>query len=142
MKLNLLCGIPALLIPYAPMACSPSRAAAPTAVEGASIPDAGEPGLDAATAGRRFLLASSGVQFVTGADTGLRITPADLAQDVDVVAIHQEFYGIPWEAFEVGTPSGSPAWQCRNPVLMSRLNSLPRFDRAVNVRPAHQVHIQ
>jgi hypothetical protein len=28
------------------------------------------------------------------------VTPAEVALDADVVAIHQEFYGVPWAAFE------------------------------------------
>jgi hypothetical protein len=40
---------------------------------------------------------------------GLQITPADLAQDVDIVEIHQEFYGLPWSGFaDGGTPP--PEW--------------------------------
>jgi hypothetical protein len=34
---------------------------------------------------------------------GLLITPANLSEDVDVVEIHQEFYGLPWDAFRAGT---------------------------------------
>jgi hypothetical protein len=47
-----------------------------------------------------LLLAAGGVQVLTtGADLGLQITPADLATDADVVELHQEFYGVPWDAF-------------------------------------------
>jgi hypothetical protein len=48
-------------------------------------------------------LASGGTQVLTsGPRLGLQITPADLASDVDVIEIHQEFYGVPWDAFAVG----------------------------------------
>lgn len=71
---------------------------------------------------RSYRLASSGSQLVvSGPETGLLLTDADLATDVDVVAVHQEYYGVPWEAFAVGTspPSG---WAAR----MSRLASSAR----------------
>jgi hypothetical protein len=51
------------------------------------------------------LLASSGAQLrVDGERSGLQLTAANLADDADVIAVHQEFYGIPWAAFEAGTP--------------------------------------
>nr|HEX4312987.1 hypothetical protein [Kofleriaceae bacterium] len=54
--------------------------------------------VDAAPA--RPLLASGGVQvLVTGPAIGLQITPADLGSDDDVLEIHQEFYGVPWDQF-------------------------------------------
>jgi hypothetical protein len=31
------------------------------------------------------------------------MTMANLASDVDLVSVHQEFYGVPWQAFEAGT---------------------------------------
>jgi hypothetical protein len=59
---------------------------------------------------RSFRLAASGSQLVvTGPSTGLLLTQADLATDVDVVAIHQEFYGVPWEAFAAGGQP-PPGW--------------------------------
>jgi hypothetical protein len=49
-------------------------------------------------------LAASGTQMViAGSDLGLQITPADLAADTDVIEIHQEFYGVPWDAFLTAT---------------------------------------
>jgi hypothetical protein len=68
--------------------------------DGAGSPDAGDAGPR-----RSFALASGGVQLlVTGPTLGLQITPANLADDDDAIEIHQEFYGIPWAAFEAGTP--------------------------------------
>ena len=68
---------------------------------------------------RTYRLAASGSQLVvTGPSTGLLLTQADLATDVDVVAIHQEFYGVPWEAFAAGDPP-PPGWAG----TMSRLAS-------------------
>jgi hypothetical protein len=71
---------------------------------------------------RTYRLAASGSQLVvTGPSTGLLLTEADLASDVEVVAIHQEFYGVPWEAFAAG---GSPpsGWASQ----MSRLAAAAR----------------
>jgi len=71
---------------------------------------------------RSYRLASSGSQLVvTGAETGLLLTDADLASDVDVVAIHQEYYGVPWDAFAAGDPPPS-VWAGK----MSRLASSAR----------------
>src|ERR1700722_11014187 len=52
---------------------------------------------------RSFFLASGGVQFLVDGGLGLLITPANLTQDADVVEVHQEFYGVPWDAFLAGT---------------------------------------
>ena len=51
---------------------------------------------------RAFALASTGAQIRL--DTGLGLYTNDLATDVDVVAIHQDFYGIPWDEFRTGAP--------------------------------------
>ena len=62
--------------------------------------DAGEP----LTAGQGGRLASAGVQLlVHGPRLGLQLTEADVAQDAAVISMHQEFYGIPWQAFETGS---------------------------------------
>ena len=62
---------------------------------------------------RSYRLAASGTQLVvTGPATGLLLTPADLAQDVEVVAIHQEFYGVPWDAF-AAAEAPPPDWAAR-----------------------------
>jgi hypothetical protein len=54
---------------------------------------------------RRFRLATTGAQLVvTGPALGLQLTPANVAEDSDVMAVHQEFYGVPWDAFEHQTP--------------------------------------
>ncbi|MGH7285168.1 MAG: hypothetical protein ACRELY_26900, partial [Polyangiaceae bacterium] len=67
-----------------------------TSSDSASLTDGGPP--------RSFRLASGGVQLlVSGPALGLQITPADLQTDVDVTEIHQEFYGVPWDAFKNGT---------------------------------------
>jgi hypothetical protein len=46
-----------------------------------------------------------------GAQPLYQLTNADLTTDPDVVAIHEEFYGIPWDEFESGTdpPADGPA---------------------------------
>ena len=46
---------------------------------------------------RPYRLASTGAQL--SPVTGLTLGAADLATDVDVIAIHQDFYGMPWDAF-------------------------------------------
>jgi hypothetical protein len=62
-----------------------------------SPPSPDAPPSDAA---ERTQLAAGGVQLViSGPRLGLQITPADLATDADVIEIHQEFYGVPWDAF-------------------------------------------
>lgn len=89
-------------ISVSPLACSSDDASTPspgdaaidgtTSGDGATIGDGGAP--------RTFRMSSGGVQLlVSGPAIGLQITPADLATDVDIVEIHQEFYGVPWDAF-------------------------------------------
>lgn len=68
----------------------------------ASPPDA--PGPTRPTA-----LASTGAQLLLTPAPGIYLTPANLATDVDVPVIHQEFYGVPWTAFENGT-APPPEW--------------------------------
>ncbi len=66
---------------------------------------------------RHVALASTGAQLlVSGPDLGLQLTDADLAQDADVIAIHQEFYGVPWDAFEANTDP-PPEWTQRMQAL-------------------------
>src|SRR5688572_18190283 len=64
--------------------------------------DAGAPDAEVPDAGptRTFRLASTGAQIRLS--EGLGLFPANLADDVDVVAIHQEFYGLPWDELEAG----------------------------------------
>ncbi|HEX7671767.1 MAG TPA: hypothetical protein VF395_19370 [Polyangiaceae bacterium] len=58
---------------------------------------------------RHFRLATTGAQLVvTGSALGLQLTPANVADDSDVMAVHQEFYGVPWDAFEAETPPPAP----------------------------------
>jgi hypothetical protein len=52
---------------------------------------------------RSFQLALTGTQLRIDPPVGLQLTAADLAADADVVSLHQDFYGLPWEAFEAGT---------------------------------------
>jgi hypothetical protein len=85
------------------------------ALEAAS-PDAGtntppEGGTtDAAPTGRTYRMATTGEQLlVSGSAIGLQLTAADIAKDADVSAIHQEVYGIPWDAFTASTQP-PPEW--------------------------------
>src|SRR5262249_48229872 len=69
----------------------------PSAVDGrpdAPVPDAGP--------ARHFALASAGAQMHL--DTGLGLYALDLQADVDVVAVHQDFYGLPWDELTTGAP--------------------------------------
>ncbi|HEY1554476.1 MAG TPA: hypothetical protein VGF94_06545 [Kofleriaceae bacterium] len=66
---------------------------------GASHSDAAIPGdapPDAVT--RSYRLAATGTQVDPA--TGAYLGDTNLADDVDVIAIHQDFYGVPWTAFE------------------------------------------
>jgi hypothetical protein len=51
---------------------------------------------------RPFLLASTGIVAAPGAAWFFPMTAANLAEDVDVVSVHQDFYGVPWDAFLAG----------------------------------------
>ena len=72
-----------------------------------TVPDSGglDTGIDAsAPAPKRPRLATTGAQLrVTGERLGLQLTRANLSDDTDVFAVHLEFYGIPWAAFENDT---------------------------------------
>jgi hypothetical protein len=73
----------------------------------AAVLDACGPGGEgprATVPGRSYRLASAGVQAFPGTDLLYQITPADVATDADVVAVHEEFYGIPWDEFEANQP--------------------------------------
>lgn len=92
--------------------------------------DAAEPVVDAeslegaAGATRPFLLTSAGAQLLTtGPDPGLQLTEANLADDVDLVAVHLEYYGVPWEAFTNGT--APPAeWTAKMRALADHAHSV------------------
>jgi hypothetical protein len=84
-------------------------------------PDAPAP-IDAGPS-RPYALASGGVQLlVSGAALGLQITPANLADDNDVIEVHQEFYGVPWDAFE-GSTAPPPEW-------VAQMDAIARAARA------------
>lgn len=71
---------------------------------------------------RHFRLATVGEQLlVTGPDLGLQLGPAHVAEDSDVIGMHHEVYGIPWDAFETQTPP-PPEWTA----VMNRLASAAR----------------
>ncbi|HEX8790995.1 MAG TPA: hypothetical protein VF765_08575 [Polyangiaceae bacterium] len=86
---------------------------APGAANDAGVTEAGDAGGvrdagDAETGApdgpmRPYRLGSGGVQLiVSGPDLGLQMTPANLATDVDVVDLHHEYYGVPWNEFAAG----------------------------------------
>jgi hypothetical protein len=79
------------------------------ATEGYPIPaerDAshGDAPTDAPSKPRPKLAVTGAQLLVTGPALGLQLTRANLAEDADVFGVHQEFYGIPWAAFEQSTP--------------------------------------
>jgi hypothetical protein len=79
-----------------------------------------------ASATRHLQLAVSGAQLlVSGPNLGLQLTPADLADDADVVAMHIEFYGVPWDALLNETPP-PPEWSARMDELSQYSRSLGR----------------
>ena len=94
---------------------------ATTATDSATSLDAGAP--------RSFKLASGGVQLlVTGPALGFQITPADLATDVDVVEVHQEYYGVPWDAFAANTaPPAAWAAQMQQIATAAKAMNRPIF---------------
>lgn len=76
---------------------------------GGTQPDAG-PDVPPDAATRGYRLASSGVQLDPVA--GPVVSDPDLAGDVDVVNVHQDFYGLPWHAFATGA-APPPAWAAK-----------------------------
>jgi hypothetical protein len=76
-------------------------------VDAHGLGDAGElldaPARNDAGLPRSFLLATTGARLDTV--DGFQLTTANLATDVDVVAMHQDFYGVPWDEFAA---SGDP----------------------------------
>ena len=79
---------------------------------------------DPRATGRSFLLASAGTQLlVDGPSLGLQLTEADLAEDVDVVAVHQEFYGVPWQAFTDDNPPPAE-WGARMQALAEHAHAV------------------
>src|SRR5262249_30657556 len=59
---------------------------------------------DACLGCRSFALATTGVQALPGSEPLFKIGVANVTDDADAVAVHQDFYGLPWEAFEAATP--------------------------------------
>lgn len=75
---------------------------------GGPEPDASPPPPDAPS--RVYRLASSAVQLDPVGGPGL--SDPDLAGDVDVIDVHQDFFGVPWDAFAAGAEP-PPAWAAR-----------------------------
>jgi hypothetical protein len=86
-------------------------------------PDAG--GIDAGPT-RPYRLASGGVQLLVDGGLGLQITPANLSDDVEVIEVHQEFYGLPWDTFlDGGAPP--PEWTAKMQEIAGALGGKPVF---------------
>jgi hypothetical protein len=61
--------------------------------------------------------------LVEGPELGLQLTSADLAEDVDLIAIHQEFYGVPWQAFLDDTPPPAE-WSAKMQALAAHAHAV------------------
>ncbi len=68
---------------------------------------------------RSYRLASTGMQSVLNSDILNQLTPANLSTDVDVVAIHQDFYGLPWDELEASQPPPT-AWAAAMDTLLQQ----------------------
>lgn len=90
--------------------------AEPPAEPDASPPDAGPT--------RSLALATGGVQADLA--QGIFIGAANVADDADVVAIHQEFYGLPWDEFEADLPP-PPEWVAKMDELLDQAEGKPIF---------------
>lgn len=69
---------------------------------------------------RGYRLASSGVQLDPVA--GPVMTDPDLAGDVDVIDVHQDFFGLPWHDFAAGT-APPPAWAAKMAELATQAHA-------------------
>jgi len=86
---------------------------------GGGSPDAAIDALpDAAT--RSYRLASAGVQLDPA--LGPVFADPDLAGDVDVVNVHQDFYGVPWGAFAANTAPPA-AWAAKMTALAEQAHA-------------------
>jgi len=65
-------------------------------------------GPDSAPASRSFRLASTPVTTKIGSGTFFVFGPQNLADDVDLISLHNDFIGVPWKAFEDGNISDLP----------------------------------
>ena len=69
-------------------------------------------------------LAASGTQLlVSGPELGFQLTEANLASDVDVIAVHQEYYGVPWTEFGAGPPTHPPSGRKMSALAASARNA-------------------
>jgi hypothetical protein len=120
----------AATLSFVPIACGSASDDSSSAESDSSTTDASTNvdssiGTVDAGAARSFRLASGGVQLlVSGPDLGFQITAADLATDVDVIEIHQEYYGVPWDAFSTGSAPPA-AW-------VSDMQSIAATAKAMN----------
>ena len=86
-----------------------------------ATPDASaDASADACPTCRSFALASGGVQIVLGSQPIFQITQANVADDADVIAVHQDFFGIPWDEFEASNPP-PPEWVALMDLIQSHV---------------------
>jgi hypothetical protein len=115
--------------PPKPLAeAGPEDSSSPPQEGGGAASDAGT---------RSYYLSSTGTRvFPSGPEFGYRLTADNLAEDVDLFAIHQEFYGIPWDNFENGTPP-PPEWAS----VMDRLAADAKAARKPGGQPTRNVFL-
>jgi hypothetical protein len=73
---------------------------------------------------RTYYLSSTGAQLSPTA--GIALGDANLADDVDAISVHQDFYGIPWDAFLANTEPPA-AWVAVIDSLAQRAQGKPVF---------------
>lgn len=99
-------------------------AGAGTPRAGTGAVDAGSLDAAASPTERRFALASAGTQLrIDGPRVGLQLTEANLADDVDLVAVHQEFYGVPWQALVDDVPPPAE-WSAQMQALANQAHAV------------------
>jgi hypothetical protein len=93
-------------------------------------PDAGGPDAavtpDACANCRSYSLASTGLQAIPGQPQLFQMGTANLADDADVVSIHQDFYGVPWDEFEANQPPPAE-WAAKMDSLAQQSAGMPVF---------------
>jgi hypothetical protein len=83
----------ATLVSLLAIACKSLAAAPDAGVAIDAAPDAGPT--------RAYSIAATGATL--DLTSGLTLTTTDLAGDVDAISVHQDFYGLPWDAFAQNT---------------------------------------
>jgi len=91
-----------------------------------SSPDGGPDAHSCPTGSRSYQLAQTGVQAIPGQSMLFQIGTANLATDADVISVHQDFYGLPWDEFEANQPPPAE-WDARMSTLLQQASGKPVF---------------